>query len=154
MQQLELQGQQACQVCLGLLLLCRQRAQLLGPAAAGLGAPLNPAASSLDPAANLTAVLQQLQNPMPPMPTADAPVNVGAVFTQLGLLYSWYASNRAAYLEQVQMLLQLAERDRLMAAAIRPVSAAAGGARPPALRALDRALEIIRGSQALEQYCR
>ncbi|KAF6266799.1 hypothetical protein COO60DRAFT_14730 [Scenedesmus sp. NREL 46B-D3] len=129
-------------------------AQLLGQGV-GAAAPAA-AAAALDPAAQLAAVMQQLQAPLPHMPAAaEGAVNVASVFSQLGLLYSWYASNRAAYLEQVQMMLQLADRDRLMAAAIRPMAAAAGGpVRPPALRALDKALEIIRGSQALEQHCR
>eukprot|EP00775_Hariotina_reticulata_P010280 gene10280-10439_t len=113
------------------------------------------------PGATLAATMQQMQAPNLPgvaaaaaPAAAEGPLNVTSIWSQLALLYSWYASNRAVYLEQVQMLLQLADRDRVMAAALGPAAAAVGGgggggsgARPPALRALDKALEIIRGSQ-------
>jgi hypothetical protein len=74
----------------------------LGAPAASAGA-----AGGLDPsAANLQALLQELRTPAPPAAAAaaapDGPLNVESVYRQLSLLYAWYASSRAAYLEQVR----------------------------------------------------
>jgi hypothetical protein len=50
----------------------------------------------------MQALLQELRAPVPQAAAGDGPLNVDSVYRQLSLLYAWYASSRAAYLEQVR----------------------------------------------------
>jgi hypothetical protein len=62
----------------------------------GMGHPPKPTA------ANMQALLQDLRAPVPQAAAGGGPLNVDSVYRQLSLLYAWYASSRAAYLEQVR----------------------------------------------------